>query len=143
MQRSGLVYFFLCLSYFALNNVLPAQGFSASAVVGQSWNPCNVEIDIDYQHCTSFRTGKECTLRMEEKYGFVFPTFGFGFYSRFSVGFDTHDLGKVLAVFVGANTASDDPKPVWSANRDHPVAHNATLDLTADGNLELRMEMEK
>nr|XP_043626410.1 G-type lectin S-receptor-like serine/threonine-protein kinase SD2-5 [Erigeron canadensis] len=66
--------------------------------------------------------------------------------SRFALGFFCQGDGysctsHLLAIFILSEGYSSPPSPsplVWSANRDHPVQTNATLDFTAAGELVLR-----
>ncbi|GAB4849378.1 hypothetical protein Ancab_040174 [Ancistrocladus abbreviatus] len=63
-------------------------------------------------------------------------TFGFGFFSNNTATF-------TLAVFIFSYTDSSptnwtNPVVVWCANRDRPVSIEATLNLTTNGDLELR-----
>ncbi|CAM0943226.1 unnamed protein product [Alopecurus aequalis] len=45
---------------------------------------------------------------------------------------------SIVHVYEGTDIPYGDPQVVWSANRDHPVGANGTLELTLDGNLVLR-----
>ncbi|XP_017979804.1 PREDICTED: G-type lectin S-receptor-like serine/threonine-protein kinase SD2-5 [Theobroma cacao] len=73
------------------------------------------------------------------KYSYGRPNFGFGFFKNGS----TNAFYLVVIKFrAGATLATSeyDPPPilVWSANRNDPVGENATLELTASGNMVLK-----
>lgn len=66
------------------------------------------------------------------------PAFVCGFFCNLNCD----SLLATLDVYVASNfsvtTSPDPPRLLWSANSDHPISENSTLDFSQDGNLVLR-----
>ncbi|KAK1274687.1 hypothetical protein QJS04_geneDACA020797 [Acorus gramineus] len=67
------------------------------------------------------------------------PRFACGFYCN-GGGCDTYLFAIFIVQANGGSgiTLKELPQVVWSANRNHPIKENATLELTRDGDLVLK-----
>ncbi|XP_049374125.1 S-locus-specific glycoprotein S13-like [Solanum verrucosum] len=131
------IYLLLCSSRFAISQPLQDYNFtllnSTAGLAGISSFWINIPSSIDVNSTDGF-FGLVTPILQRRNAGSRFLC---GFYCNFFV---TECLLGILLYHINYNEESDvinKPQLVWSANRNHPVKVNATLQLGHDGNLVL------
>ncbi|KAG5597335.1 hypothetical protein H5410_038567 [Solanum commersonii] len=130
------IYLLCCSSRFAISQPLQDYNFTLSnsiaglAGISSFWN--NIP-SLDVNSTDSF-FGLVTPIHQRRNAGSLFLC---GFYCNYNV---TECLLGILLYHIKHNKENDvinKPQLVWSANRNHPVKFNATLQLGHDGNLVL------
>lgn len=121
----GPAVLFLLVLAAAAPMLLAAQTLSDNSTSKQSngWINNNAYLD-------SSRYSRDIIVANPQTHSGVAAYFAAGFFCVPSLSLcDGFLFGVYVSIY--------DPQIVWSANRDHPVRENATLEFTSDGNLVL------